>query len=401
MMRNPLPTILFTTLLTLAGTPAEASSDWPACGVVETYPDESWAPRRSASGWNAALLAQARETFQASNADSLMIVHRGHVVAQWGAVDEPRTVQSMRKPMLNALIGQLVEEGGLSLDATLESLDINDSDPALTLEERTATVRDLMLARSGIMHDANYEHGSWRRLRVAIRENEPGSRRGLWFYNNWDFNALGTIVEDAGAASLAAQFDARIAEPLDMEDYDPALVSYSGRNSGAQRHFGYGSDHPAYMFEMSTRDLARFGLLYLGCGRWREAQLLSETWVRDSMTGVDTRRGLPASTRTGFDAYGLLWWVEKSGEHARFPQLAHAQPYFGGSGFRGHFLLVFPRFDLVIAHQPRTVGGIGDAAQLARVQSGSPSVSDQEFAQLVELILRAHPGVEPAAPALH
>ena len=371
------------------GGPVQAETEWPACGEAAVWPGEHW-PAPDTTGWDAAALAEAQALFAASQADSVMIVHRGRPVAAWGPVGDPLTIQSMRKPVLGALIGLLVADGALSLDDTLAALGVQDSDPPLTPDDRAATLRDLLLARSGVFHDANYEVGGWRRLRVRLREAGEAAR-GRWFYNNWDFNALGVIAQQAGGAPLGEQIASRIAAPIGMEDFDPALTSWSGRNSLAQQHFGYGSDIPAWMFEISTRDLARFGLLYLACGEWAGETVLPRDWVLASIEGVDTYADGQTMEVTGFDRYGYLWWIEAGGDRPRFGGLEHAQPFYGGSGNRGHYLLVFPRFDLVIVHQPRTVGGIGDDAQLSRARNGSPAVEARDFQALVNAILAAHP----------
>ena len=376
------------------GTQAQSQgANLPGCGVVGTYPGTSWPAPALPDGWNAGALEQAHALFESSEAHAVMIVHRGRLVASWGSVEEPLTIQSQRKPVLGAVIGQLVESGVLDLDATLADMDIQDSDAMLSEEERQATLRDLLQSRSGILHDANYEVGGWRRMRLELRES--GSwERGLWLYNNWDFNVLGTILRNATGEDLGNLVNDYLAEPVNMQDFDPALTSYSGRDSLAQQHFGYGSDHDAYMFEISTRDMARFGLLYLGCGEWSGRQIVSRDWVEESLTGIDTHRGLSDQAVTGFDRYGYLWWIENGGAEPRFPSLAFAQPFYGASGNRGHFTLILPRYDLVIAHQPRTVGGIGDAAQMDRARNGSPNVSEEEFASLVRYILAAHPDAQ-------
>jgi CubicO group peptidase (beta-lactamase class C family) len=365
---------------------------WPGCGAVDFYPDVSWTTAAIPSDWNVRQLEQARSLFAVSEADSVMIVHRGNVIAEWGAVSDPVTIQSMRKPILGLVIAQMVADGLIDPDASLADLGIIDSNPPLTEAEQQATFRELLQIRSGIMHDANYEVGSWREIRLWIRDNVPlEERRGRWFYNNWDFNALGTIVARAGDDDLGSIVERYVAEPLGMQDFDPDTVSYSGRDSLAQQHFDYGSDYPAYMFEMSTRDMARFGLLYLGCGNWDGAQLVSEDWVSESLTGIDTYRDLPEGADTGFDQYGYLFWIENGGENPRFPGLTDLQPFYGASGYRGHYTLILPQHDLVIVHQPRTVGGISDEAQIYRARNGSPEVGEEEFQLLVRAIIAAHP----------
>ena len=83
----------------------------------------------------------------------------------------------------------------------------------------------------------------------------PGT---FWLYNNWDINALGTIYEQATKWSVFTGFDRLIALPLQMEDFDVAHDTRYFRDPS--------SLHPADMFRMSSRDMARFGLLYLRHG---------------------------------------------------------------------------------------------------------------------------------------
>jgi CubicO group peptidase (beta-lactamase class C family) len=251
-----------------------------------------------------------------------MVVDRGQVVAEWGATDEVMIVQSIRKSVLNALIGMAVEEGALSLDATLGELGIEDTPPALSPVERTATVRHLLQSRSGISHPA------------AAAPGGPVPERGMhvpgtfWFYNNWDFNVLGAIYERAVGGSIYDAIEKRIAEPLGMEDYSSSDGSYQ---------FEEVSRHPAFHFAMSARDLARFGLLYLACGRWRDRQLVPRAWIEESVrTWSDV---VNAWTPAGTLGYGYMWYVDRDlrGFSAR-----------GGTGQR---LAILPAEGLVFVHR--------------------------------------------------
>jgi CubicO group peptidase (beta-lactamase class C family) len=96
-------------------------------------------------------------------------------------------LHSIRKSLLSALIGIAVDEHKIDLNAAIGSLDIDDNAPSLSSTEKTATVADLLKARSGIYHPALYETPGMARLRPARGSHPPGT---FWYYNNWDFLVL-------------------------------------------------------------------------------------------------------------------------------------------------------------------------------------------------------------------
>ena len=100
---------------------------------------------------------------------------------------------------------------------TLADLGIHDNEPRLTAEEREATVRDLLMSRSGIYHGAVFDIGQ-QRLGQRVAVTLPGE---FWHYNDWDFNALGTIYTRLLRENIFEAFDKRIARAIGMEDYQP------------------------------------------------------------------------------------------------------------------------------------------------------------------------------------
>jgi CubicO group peptidase (beta-lactamase class C family) len=172
---------------------------------------------------------------------------------------------------MNALVGRAVAAGRLSLGSTMEELGIDDVAPALTADEKRATVRDCMMGRSGIYHRAAYEPLGSDALRPARGSHLPGEHR---FYNNWDFNVLATILQQAVGVDSFRAFDEWFARPMRMQDFDPNACS---------ELFEDASQHPAYLFVMSARDLARFGHLYLCRGDWAGSRLLAEDWIARSL----------------------------------------------------------------------------------------------------------------------
>lgn len=387
--------------LVLAHSPASAA--WPACGRVDRFPGREWRSVEPVKfGWDDALLAKARAMFESQPSAAVMVVHRGRLIAEWGTVAEPYTAQSVRKGLVSPLVGQLIAEGKLNLDATLEAMGIDDVDPPLTTGERQATLRDLLRSRSGIFHSALYEVGGWTRERKKLAEEEMAAGYDLyppgayWIYNNWDFNAVGTIIENAAEENIGPLFARKIAEPTRMQDFRSEHVEYTTSDHPAEKRFGNVSAHRAYVMNVSTRDLARYGLLYLNCGKWGRKNVAPKSWVLESIVGPDTREGRPADRlTTGFGDYGYLWQIDRPGAR-RYVGLKTREPFYIASGARGHLLAVFPYLDLVVAHQVATVGGVGVEAQMKRALEGSPEVTDEQIEKLLASIISAHPEADRA-----
>jgi len=125
---------------------------------------------------------------------AVMVIHHGAIVAEWGDTAAKTPLASVRKSLLSALIGNAVERGEITLSQPIGALGINDNEPSLSDEEKTATVRDLLEARSGIYHAALYETAAMAARRPPRFSHKPGT---FWYYNNWDFNSLGAIYEHA------------------------------------------------------------------------------------------------------------------------------------------------------------------------------------------------------------
>ena len=284
------------------------------------------------------------------------------MLLEYGDVKSPLIVASMRKSVLSILYGRHVANGTIRLDATLAELGIDDRGK-LTTAEKQATVRDLLSARSGVYHPAQIQGDDFRF--APPRGSQP---HGSYFlYNNWDFNALGTIFEMRTGRDIYDEFDAQLARPLRMQDFDRAAQ----RKGGDPRR----SIHPAYHFRLSTRDLARIGYLMLRNGKWEDRQLIPADWVKES-TRVVTHLGdmNPASHRKGPWGYGYLWWVwdgPKATGAYRNAYTAHGQA--------GQHLSILPQADLVVAHVTR--------------QTEDARVTHAEFRQILDELVRARCGL--------
>jgi CubicO group peptidase (beta-lactamase class C family) len=285
-----------------------------------------------------------------------MLIAGGRVVCAWGDVAARCNVHSIRKSLLSALIGIHEAAGRIDLEATLASLGIDDKQ-GLTEREKLATVLNLLTARSGIYHPSGYETAGMVAIKPARGSAGPGT---TWCYNNWDFNALGTIFRKLTGADIFADFYQRIAEPCGMEDFRAAE---DGKYVELPE-----SVHAAYPFRMTARDLARFGELFLRHGRAGGRQVVPEHWVAMS--------ALPYSDAGASGAYGYMWWVERSG--ILFRNAIVPAGTYAAMGAGGHFIIVVPALDAVVVH---------------RVDTEQPGreVSPGRFGRLLRLILAARP----------
>ncbi len=261
------------------------------------YPGTTWetmaAPEKR--GWSRDELKAARDFSATTATAAVMVVVDGQVLDQWGETTARYNVHSIRKSFLSALYGIHVNQGHINLSNTMAELGIDDNEPALTEAEKQATLADLIKARSGVYHPALYETPRMKAARPERGSHAPGT---FWYYNNWDFNVLGTVFERQTKTKLFAEFQARIADPIDMEDFRVGDGRYITDSD---------SIHAAYPFRMTARDMARFGLLFLHGGAWRGKQIVAADWVKQSTTSY--------SDAGASGGYGYLWWVASHGKH--------------------------------------------------------------------------------------
>ena len=281
---------------------------------AQSFPGRSWARAEAASlGWSVDKLAEAERYAADLGPTALMVVHRGAVIAASGDVTARVSLASVRKSLLSASLRHRGRGGAHRPQAHAG---------------RTRHQRP----RAGARRDRKACHGA-RSPDGALRRLPPGGLRGaghederpargshapgtFWYYNNWDFNALGTIYEKLTGARIFESFEQRIAHPTGMEDFSS--------NDGQYVH-APNSDHPAYVFAMSARDLARFGLLFLCGGVWMDKQIVPAAWVK-KLTAA-----LTAPADFGLD-YGYMWW--RVSDRAELGSLIGSDAYYA-LGYRG------------------------------------------------------------------
>jgi len=318
---------------------------------------ETASPVVAPQGWSTERLDEARQLVESLDTAGVVVLQNGKTVCEWGDTMTPYNCHSVRKSLLSMLYGPHVEAGRVDLSKSLKSLGIDDNEPSLSELERQATVNDLIKARSGIYHPALYETASMAAKRPKRGSHSPGT---YWYYNNWDFNALGSIFETETGHGVFEEFEERISKPLGLKDFQ--------RDRDTRYVTGDDSVHPAYPFHLSTRDLAQVGQLMLQKGRWNDVQIIPEKWVHES-----TQSYSDAGSRGG---YGYMWWVAVDGE--LFPHVSLPDGSYAARGHRGQYLVVIPEWELVVCHRVNTF-------------KDGTRVSSSNFGKVLGLIVSARP----------
>jgi len=270
----------------------------------------------------------------------LLIVRHGFLVVEeyfnkWQA-GSLHTLQSVTKSFTSALIGQALAKGEFK-GVDEKVLDFfPDRKGIANLDERKAAIRvkDLLTMRSGTDYNErglNSPHFELNRLergwdrfyldRPMIAQ--PGTS---FLYDSGGVILLSSMLRNRTGMHADAYAERFLFAPLGIEQ------KFWVRNAEGHPHTGGG-------LNLTARDTAKFGLLYLQNGRWGKTQVVPEAWVRESLrTHVDlTAPGQPPS------GYGYLWWIL-----APDPRGSGKQDIYAARGARGQYIFIVPEHDMVV-----------------------------------------------------
>jgi hypothetical protein len=232
-------------------------------------------------------------------------------------------ISSCRKSVIAILYGMYP----INLDKTLKELNIDDKQ-GLSEIEKTATIRDLLSSKSGIYHPASNKGDD------PNKPNRHSKKPKEYFiYNNWDFNALGTIfIQETGVNIYDALND--LGNKIGFEDFD---LEFNKEEYNKRKEQITESIHPPYHMFISARDMVKIGYLMLNKGKYNKKQIIPEEWV-NLITTIHTTSELTKKR----DGYGYLWWTfDENIEHPLYKA-------YSAKGFGGQSITVVPKSNMVI-----------------------------------------------------
>lgn len=310
-----------------------------ALAAQAVYPGQDWERAKPEDhGFSSKRLAVLSSYLGTLDTTALLAVHRGKVIFAYGDLTKQSYLASVRKSILAMLYGKYVASGKINLDATLEDLGMDDIGGLLPVEKR-AKVRHLITARSGVYHPASYA-GDDLAQAPPRGTQQPGTYH---LYSNWDFNAAGFAFEKQTGLDIYDALRNDLAIPLGMQDFDRARQKKEGDLTV--------SKYPAYPIWLTTRDMARIGLLMLRNGKWGNRQVVASDWIRTITSLVTPLHDMNPPSARGYAngtlwGYGYMWWVWD--DHNR---VGPFQGAYTGIGAVGQYITVLPALDLVVAHK--------------------------------------------------
>lgn len=309
-----------------AQAPPSARGYWPTAGWRTAAPETQ--------GMDPALLelADARVRAELPYVTSLLVVRGGDLVfeAYYGGFADPnQTVQiwSATKSFTSTGVGIAIDEGLLRLDQTVGEL-IPDRIPA-GADPRSAsvTVEQLLAMTSGFAWNSPTDYQfAFDEVDIVARTLglampcDPGA---CYEYNSGNSQVLSAMVQAVSGQTLAEYLQPRLFDPLGIPQPVWA-TSITGETNGAVG------------LELTPRDMAKLGFLFLNDGVWDGAQIVSSSWVQ-AATSPQSSGTSAAGVSLGQAAFGYFWWVtEVSGLPAYF-----------ALGLGSQVIYVVPDLDLV------------------------------------------------------
>ena len=314
-----------------------AAAALPAIGYAQVpggpWPTEGWSVAEPADhGVDASLLADVdtRAVDEVPAISALLAVRHGYLIFERYynglMAEDPINVRSVTKSVTSTLAGVALRTGLLSgLDARTGDL-IPDRIPAgHDPRVEDTTLWQWLTMTSGLQWDA---YGDWQRLLdapdwVAMTLGLPvvGIPGETYVYNTGGSHVLGVIVAAAAGKPLEEYAEEVLFTPLGIRPGD-WMRSPQGEVSA-----GSG-------LELTARDMAKLGYLYVRNGVWDGQQIITPEYAQQATTWQSA-----GDSTGGWANYGYQWWVTATNA---------GHPAYFALGYGGQHIFVVPALDLVV-----------------------------------------------------
>jgi CubicO group peptidase (beta-lactamase class C family) len=281
----------------------------------------------------------------------IVVLKNGYIVGEAydddEAVNEINQSFSVAKSFTSALVGIGIEQGLFKLEDNIcqyyDAWDCSDKK-----DKRTrVTIKNLLTLTAGLdwhedwscplnkftmafsNNDAVWMHMSFLSSPIDyVLDKEGIHEPGTHFeYSTGSPELLSGVIETASGMNAFEYAKKNLLNPLGITN-----VTWDDDSDGHTRTYA--------TLAMTTRDYAKFGYLYLRNGKWKDQQLVPESWVQ-----VSTSSGVNPA---GVKWYGYLWHVNLPVKYGLKDKSIPADAY-AAQGIYGQRIFVIPSKVLVVA----------------------------------------------------
>lgn len=260
---------------------------------------------------------------------SIIVIYKNKIIAEKYADGFNKNSRilgwSMTKSITGTLFGILQKQGKFDIMKPAPIAEWKSD------ERSKITTNDLLHMNSGLEWEEDY--GKISDVTKMLFQDEDmskaqidkplvGKPNNTWNYSSGTTNLLSGILRKQ-FKTHQEYLDFWYTNLLDKIGMNSAIIETDMAGNFVGSSYGWAT----------TRDWAKFGLLYLHKGNWNGEQLFDESWAKYVATPTNTSNG----------NYGAQFWLNAGG---RFPNVP--KDMFFASGFQGQMVAVFPSNDLVI-----------------------------------------------------
>jgi CubicO group peptidase (beta-lactamase class C family) len=234
-------------------------------------------------------------------------------------------VKSVTKSVVSALAG-IAYDRGLLPDLNTSVLKIlPEYDIDTMLYKRKICLKNLLTMQAGILWEDNNppKNETIEYLKLYLEtpfESEPGTK---FRYSTPASHLLGVAVAKCVKTNLRTFADTLLFNPIGINVSDWPADKLGNTFGGSE-------------LRLKSRDMIKFGLLYLNEGRIDDKQIISKSWIIESTSEqvvLNEWDVLPNA-----NGYGYYWWRRKTNGHQAFV----------ASGYGGQLICVIPDLKTVI-----------------------------------------------------
>jgi CubicO group peptidase (beta-lactamase class C family) len=319
-LSRPIPTV--TPAVTASGasrTAPPAPDYWPTAGWRNSSPAEQ--------GMDAAKLGAMLEAVKSQNLNlhSLLVIRNGYIVSEnyFGDTrpDTRREIYSCTKSFIATLVGIAIDKNAIAgVEQPVASFFPNRAFENNSPEKAAMALEHLLTMTSGLewvegdpTYRAMYGSRDWVKSMMNMpMRSQPGSQ---FNYCSGCSHVLSAIIQ--------AKTRMNTRDFAERELFAPLGITGARWDTDTQ-----GIPIGGWGLQLTPREMAKLGFLYLHGGAWDGQQIVSPAWVRtatEKHTSTDSSLG-----------YGYQWWI--------YPRWGA----YAALGLNGQTIFVIPDLNLIV-----------------------------------------------------